>query len=176
MENYWKIQFPQRLVANLLGETSDPFLFYGNTIEDQNSRIDQMEKEGETDAVQFMHLLILFNSILFHNHDLSKSCLRKIVKNKAVSIWKPWLIFFQCFTDILSLPNVEKKAERKKLKEAIDKQRDLLLGKNYVIAGQPFCDDLQCTKKTTVVHCNCTKRLVQSRCHQLQRNGLFDRC
>ena len=138
MENEWKIQLPQRLVANLLGETSDPFLFYGNNIEDQNSRIYQMEKTGENDAVQFMHFLILFNSIFFNNIDLSKSCLEKIVKEKVISIWKPWIIFFQCFIDILSLPTVTKKAEKKKLKDAIDKQRDRLLGKKYIVASHFF--------------------------------------
>jgi len=127
MENHWKIQLPQRLVANLLGETSDPFLFYGNTIEDQNLRILQMEKAGENDAVQLMYFLILFNSIFFHNHELSKSCLEKIVKKNVISIWKPWIIFFQCLTDILSIPTIEKKVEKKKLKETIRDQRDRLL-------------------------------------------------
>jgi len=127
MENYWKIELPQRLVTNLLGETSDPFLFYGNTIEDQNSRIRQMEEAGENDAVQLMHLLILFTSIFFHNHELSRSCLGKIVKKKVSSIWKPWIIFFQCFTDIVSLPNVVKKAEKKRIKGTIKEQRDRLL-------------------------------------------------
>jgi hypothetical protein len=138
MENHWKIQLPQRLVANLLGETSDPFLFYGNTIDDQNLRILQMEKAGENDAVQLMYFLILFNSIFFHNHELSKSCLEKIIKKNVISIWKPWIIFFQCFTNILSIPTIEKKAERKKLKETICDQRDRLLGKNAFIADQHF--------------------------------------
>jgi hypothetical protein len=138
MENHWKIQLPQRLVANLLGETSDPFLFYGNTIEDQNSRILQMEEAGENDAVQLLYFLILFNSVFFHNHELSKSCLEKIVKKKVISIWKPWIIFFQCFTDIISLPTIEKKVEKKKLKETIRDQRDRLLGKNDITADQHF--------------------------------------
>ena len=133
MENHWMIQLPQRLVANLLGETSNPFLFYGNTIEDQNTRIQMMEEAGENDAVQLMHFLVLFISIFFHNHELSKSCLEKIVKEKVISIWRPWLVFFQCFTDIISLQTTEKKSERKKLKEAISRQRDQLLGKNYYI-------------------------------------------
>jgi len=127
MENHWTIQLPQRLVSNLLGETSDPFIFYGNSIEDQNSRIDQLEKAGENDAVQLLHILILFNAIFFHNLELSKSCLEKITKENVMSIWKPWIIFFECFTDILSLPTIEKKAEKKKLKETITSQRDQLL-------------------------------------------------
>ncbi len=136
MENHWTIQLPQRFVSNLMGETSDPFIFYGNSIEDQNSRIEQLEKAGENDAVQLLYILILFNAIFFHNLELSKSCLGKIAKENVLSIWKPWIIFFQCFTDILSLPTIEKKAGKKKLKETIANQRDQLLGKILVaVAG-----------------------------------------
>jgi len=128
MENHWKIQLPQRLVANLLGETSNPFLFIGYTIEDQKLRIRQMEEAGENDAVQFTHFLILFTAIFFHQHELSKSCLEKIIEEKVISIWKPWIIFFRCLTDIVSLPTIESKTEKKKLKETIHEQKDRLIG------------------------------------------------
>jgi len=129
MDDHWKVHLPQRLVANLLGETPDPFLFYGNTIEDQDSRIQQMEKEGEHDAVQLMHFLRLFNSIFFHNHELSRYCLENIVEQKVMPIWRPWILFFRCFIDIIALGTTDKKVEKKKLKESINEQRDRLLGK-----------------------------------------------
>ncbi len=143
MDNHWTIQLPQRFVSNLLGETSDPFVLYGNTIEDQNARINQMEKAGENDAVQLMHFLVLFNSVLFHNLELSKSCLEKIKMQNVVSIWKPWITFFQCFTDIVSLPTIEKKVEKRGLEETINRQRDQLLGKILiVIVGEYLTDNL----------------------------------
>ena len=143
MDNHWTIQLPQRFVSNLLGETSDPFVLYGNTIEDQNARIDQMEKAGENDAVQLMHFLILFNSVLFHNPELSKSCLEKIKKENVSSIWKPWITFFQCFTDIVSLPTIEKKVKKRELEEIINRQRDQLLGKILIVmVGKYLTDNL----------------------------------
>eukprot|EP00535_Pseudo-nitzschia_heimii_P011070 CAMPEP_0197200392 /NCGR_PEP_ID=MMETSP1423-20130617/34370_1 /TAXON_ID=476441 /ORGANISM="Pseudo-nitzschia heimii, Strain UNC1101" /LENGTH=1460 /DNA_ID=CAMNT_0042654271 /DNA_START=91 /DNA_END=4473 /DNA_ORIENTATION=- len=127
MENHWKIKFPQRFVSNMLGETSDPFLMVGNTIEDHDLRIQEMRDAGEIDAIELIHFLLLFTSIFFHNHELCKSCLEKIDKEKVLLIWKPWVLFFQCYSDIISLSTVEKKAEKKKLKEIIQEQRDRLL-------------------------------------------------
>ena len=133
MEDRWKIQLPQRFVENLLGETSDPFIFYGTTIEDQNLRIRQLEEDGENDAIQLLYFLILFNAIFFHNHELAKSCLENIVEEEVISIWKPWVIFFQCITDIFSLPYIQKKADKKQMKEYILEQRDRLLGKTFFV-------------------------------------------
>ena len=133
MENHWKIKLPQRLVSNLLGETSDPFLFFGNTVEDHNLRIQEMKDAGQNDAIQLMYFLLLFASVFFHNHEFCKSCLENIDKAKVILIWKPWVLFFQCYTDIISLSTAEKKAEKRKLREVIQQQRDRLLGKKFFL-------------------------------------------
>lgn len=138
MDNHWIIELSQRFVQNMLGETLDPFLFYGNTIEEQNARIQRMQDSGEDDAVQLMHFLTLFVSILFHNHELSKTCLENIVEEKVMPIWKPWIIFFRCYLDIISLQAIDKKSERKKAKEIINIQRDRLMGKNEIVSSESF--------------------------------------
>ncbi len=135
MDNHWIIELAQRFVQNMLGETLDPFLFYGNSIEEQSTRIQRLQDSGEDDAVQLMHFFTLFVSILFHNHELSKSCLENIVEKKVISIWKPWISFFRCYLDIVSLQAIDKKSERKKFKEAIKMQRGKLLGKNRIVSG-----------------------------------------
>eukprot|EP00536_Pseudo-nitzschia_multiseries_P000829 jgi/Psemu1/300351/fgenesh1_kg.10_\ len=112
----------------MLDEASDPFLLFGIEVKDQEAQIRRMEEAGESDAVNFMHFLILFASIFFHNIELSKSCLEKVNEEKIIPLWKPWVIFFQCLTDILSLPTIENKANRKKMKENIHEKKDRLTG------------------------------------------------
>lgn len=130
MKDHWKIQLSQRFVANMLGETSNPFLLLAYTEEDQKSKINEMEEKGEKKSVQFVYFLVLFTSVLFHNHDLSKSCLEEIVVEEAIPIWKPWIICFQCLTHIVYIPKVETKDERKKLKESIEEKKEQLIGKH----------------------------------------------
>jgi len=44
MKDNWKIQLPQRFVANMLGEASNPFLLFGYQAEDQEAQICRMEE------------------------------------------------------------------------------------------------------------------------------------
>jgi len=85
-----------------------------------------------------VHFLILSTSIFLQNFEVSRSCLRRIKKETVLPLCKPWIIVFQCLTDILSLPDIENKANRKRVKENINENKDRLTGKSIDIASQLF--------------------------------------
>ena len=121
----WHIIVPQQAVANMLGETVHPLLFFGDTIEQQETQIQQWEEEGKTEALYYFNFLRLYVAFFFHDYEIAEECLANLTK-PAEGVWIPWMVFLECYFDIQKLKSVKGK-KRKMLREQIEEKKNTLI-------------------------------------------------
>lgn len=126
LPNAWKVSLPQQMVANLLGESSDPYLFLGDTVDEQEVAIREMQESGMTAALQYMNFLRLYVAIFFHNYDLADQCL-DLLTEEIEGVWIPWILFFQCLVETTRLSKTTNKGARKQVKDTIDEIKGKLI-------------------------------------------------
>ena len=89
MANSWKIHLTQLLVSNMLGESEKPLIFFGDSLEEQEQRISELEEAGEAEALQYLYFLKLYLAIFFHEFELAEECLSKL-SEEIEGVWMPW--------------------------------------------------------------------------------------
>ena len=125
LPTYWHIVLPQQVVSNLLGQTANPLMFFGDAIEQEETQIKAWEDAGEKDALEYFYFLRLFVAFFFHDVDVAVTCLERITKAPE-GVWIPWLVFLECYYMIQRLPATKGKV-KKELKERIDEEKGKLI-------------------------------------------------
>jgi predicted ATPase len=87
--NNWKIIFPRLFVSNMLGESENPLVFFGDTLESEEKEIKRLEYSDDTDALEFLNFLRLYVAIFFNDFELAEKCLAKL-SDEVDGIWIPW--------------------------------------------------------------------------------------
>jgi predicted ATPase len=123
--NTWKIHLPQLFVSNMLAESENPLIFFGDTLEEQEEHIDELEEAGETEALEYLNFLRLYMAIFFNDMAMADDCLSKLPA-EVEGAWIPWVIFFQAFVAISKLAT-KKGPGKKKLLESIEELLEQLV-------------------------------------------------
>jgi hypothetical protein len=89
MTNMWRVDIPLQFVANMLGETDQPLIFFGDTIEDQQLYIEKMQESGELEALDYFNFVRLYTAMFFNDFDLAEECLR-LLSDDIEGVWIPW--------------------------------------------------------------------------------------
>lgn len=79
------------LVSNMLGETEKPLIFFGDTLEEQENRIEELVEAEQPEAMEYLNFLRLYMAIFFHDYDLAEECLAKL-SDEVDGIWIPWYV------------------------------------------------------------------------------------
>jgi predicted ATPase len=133
LKDNWLIDISQEAVSNLMGETATPLIFFGQTLGQQDTKIEEFRKARLPQAIEYLYLLRLFIAFFFHNVEVMEECFEQL-ESPAVGVWIPWIAFMECFMLIQYLPAAKGK-QRKELKEKIDLLRNKLL--DWYNAGAP---------------------------------------
>lgn len=120
----WRVSTAIEFVANMLDDTESPLVFFGDTLDQQNSKLAEMEESDQQDAIECVHLMTLFRAFFFHDMESAEDCLTKLETPQGV--WIPWFSFLQAIVLISYLPDSKGK-ERKDLKEQIEEKKGQLI-------------------------------------------------
>jgi hypothetical protein len=91
MTNKWRIQFPRMLASNMLGESEHPLIFFGDTLDEQQKQIEELEENGEAEALEYLNFLRVYMAIFFNDFELAEECLAKL-SDEPDGIWIPWYV------------------------------------------------------------------------------------
>jgi hypothetical protein len=79
------------LVSNMLGESEQPLIFFGDTVEDQERKMEELEEAEEVEALEYLNLLRLYMAVFFNDFQLAEECLAKL-SDDIDGIWTPWYV------------------------------------------------------------------------------------
>jgi predicted ATPase len=165
LQNTWHIILPQQVVANMLGESANPLIFFGDTIEQENTKIQEWEAAGEHEALHYFYFLRLFMAFFFHDAEVAEACLEKLTK-AAEGVWIPWMVFLECYYMIQRLPGSKGKI-RKELKEKIEVEKGKLI--DWFNEGSPNPNAMVSILEAELVIANKAKGLAA-----MKVQGMYD--
>ena len=91
MVKIWRIAISMEFVANMLGETDQPLIFFGDTVEEQEQYIGQLQDSGEFEALDYLTFVRLYMAIFFNDFDLAEECLTQL-SDDIDGVWIPWYV------------------------------------------------------------------------------------
>jgi len=121
----WQIQIPQQAIAAFRGESHNPTTFFGDTLAQQEDKLNEFQNAGLQRAVDYCHLLRLFVAFFFHDYEVMQESINNLTRPVS-GVWVPWMSFMECFLLIQCLGNTTGK-EKKELMEKIEVLKDRLM-------------------------------------------------
>jgi len=122
----WHILIPYQVVANLLGESLYPLLFFGDTVDQQETKVAEMEEAGMDAALDYYYFMRLYVAFFFHEYEIMEECL-EVLRAPSEGVWVPWAVFFECYLLIQKVPSVKGGKKKRELKEQIDTKQDQIV-------------------------------------------------
>ena len=164
----WQIRIPYQVVANLLGETANPLLFFGETIEQQNLQLQEMIDAGMQRALDYFYFMRTYVAFFFHQYDIMEECL-EIMKTPSEGVWIPWAVFFDCYLLIQTVYDAKGTKKKRKLLEEIDIKQEKLV--DWYNEGNPNASTMISILEAEYV---CAKEAGSKSLSSLKVQGLYD--
>lgn len=129
----WRISILKEVVLNLMTETENPLVFFGDTLDEQNTVMADLQQKGETEASEYFNFMRLFMAIFFHDYQLAQHSFANL-EQVPEGVWIPWYYFFEALVLISQLPGTKGKT-RKELKDRIEITKGRVI--DYYNGGAP---------------------------------------
>jgi hypothetical protein len=125
LSDRWRIVIAREVVANLMGGTEFPLVFFGDTLEQQSTALVELNRLDDNKALEYFNFMRLFMAIFFHDFDLAQDCFSNLEQSPE-GVWVLWSCFFEALVLISHLPGTKGK-DRKELKERIESKKGQLI-------------------------------------------------
>jgi hypothetical protein len=115
----WQVEIPQLMVMNLMGQSGDPIIFFGESAEEQTAIVRAWEGDGEQQRLELFYFLRMIVACFMNEMVVADRMRRKLLE-KAEGVWIPYRAFFECVILCSLVRSTKEKKSKAKYQEKAD--------------------------------------------------------